>query len=100
MREPTWPDGRLDDWYPPVYALPRRRRLLCLEDALGGAGNIQKFLSNLLANGEMEVQEIMDLAKKTGHQKWAVKQARRELGVISTQTGPNTWVWSFPEVPR
>jgi putative DNA primase/helicase len=57
-----------------------------------------EWLADYLANGPKAANEITEAAKGERHSGYAMKNAKKTLGVIVSKEGKNgPWVWSLPE---
>ena len=56
----------------------------------------QDFLKEILADGAVPQTEIETAAEKAGIKPKTLRNARYELGVVSSKVG-RQWVWALPE---
>jgi len=72
------------------------------EKSGGALDEAVSFLRDLLAGGEMPVQEIMSVATSAGFSSRTIIRAKKESKVESRKVGGmlGSWVWALPETPE
>jgi hypothetical protein len=76
---------------------------LTANDVLAAAGGekysakkeAEEFLRNLLVNGPLPFDDVVEVGKQEGHSKRTIDRAKKTLGIRSRKTAAGAWMWEL-----